>query len=79
MAIVCSDILSIPLETKGIKNKFDFIVLIMEKLNSIPETYLVHLTSPIVWNPETVQLCGFDSVTNQPFHESFNDDDNNSK
>ena len=34
----------------------------MEELNSIPETYRIHLTSPHPWDPSTVQLSSTESV-----------------
>ena len=66
MGIICEDIVTIPLNTKGTKISFEFRVPTSEELNDIPDSQRVQLTSLHPWNPESVQLSETTSTMISP-------------
>ena len=64
IGIECPEIVSIPLETKGTKIRFESRVPTLHELNNIPDSYRVQLTSVHPWNPSSIQLSSLE--THQP-------------
>ena len=65
LGIHCYDEVTIPLEMKGTKIRFNTRVPTTSELETIPQSNWIYLTSSEPWNPSTVQLSSVLSTINE--------------